>query len=116
MTAKINYKRTVLHKDKYVEVVVITWPKNSRSAAHDHGESSGLIRVLSGNIYQDVYHKKTRRFIERLKYKKGDTLVETPDLIHIMGNASQTKSAQALHIYTPPLKMKVFEDHELKKK
>lgn len=42
-------------------------------------------------------------------------LFETPDVIHIMGNNSTMKRARAVHVYTPPLKMKVYADSELKR-
>ncbi len=115
MALKVGYGRNVLFRDKHVEVVLVNWPKQSCSFAHDHGKSSGLIRVLSGQIFQDVYTMKTKKFVKRIKYKKGDAIVETPDLIHIMGNLSKTKPAQTLHIYTPPLKMKTYDQLKAKK-
>jgi hypothetical protein len=115
MPAKIGYGRKIVYKDKNVEVVLITWPKNSRSLGHDHGRSVGLIRVLSGQVYQDVYSKKTKKFIKRINYKVGDSIVETPALLHVMGNSSQKRTARALHIYTPPVKMRYYEDKVLKK-
>jgi predicted metal-dependent enzyme (double-stranded beta helix superfamily) len=111
---KRSYDRKSLLDDPSVEVVLITWPPGSRSVAHDHGKSSGIIRVIKGKIYQDVYAKKNKKFIKRITYGKDDIIVETPDLIHIMGNASKTPS-QSLHIYTPKLKMNYFEDSQLKK-
>lgn len=103
-----SYERNIIYRDKHVEVALITWPAESQSKAHDHGKSSGLIRVLRGSIFQDVYSLKTKKFIKHLVYKKNDAIVETPDLIHVMGNNSKTAPAQTLHIYTPPLKMKFY--------
>jgi len=108
MKLKVGYGRKVLYRDKNVEVVLVTWPKESCSFAHDHGRSVGLIRVLAGQVFQDVYKYKTKKFVGRLKYKKRDSFMETPDLIHIMGNSSRTKVAQTLHVYTPPLEMKTY--------
>jgi predicted metal-dependent enzyme (double-stranded beta helix superfamily) len=110
MKLKVGYGRQVLYKDKDVEVVLVEWPPQSCSRAHAHGVSSGLIRVLSGQIFQDVYKLKNKKFVKRLSYKKNETMVETPDLIHIMGNNSRTKSAQTLHIYTPPLQMQYYDE------
>jgi len=108
------YKRQVLYKNKDVEVVLITWPAKAISLAHDHGRSSGLIRVIKGSVYQDVYSKKTKRLIKKLIYRTNDIILENPELIHIMGNNSKTSIAQTLHVYTPPLTMKVYTDKELK--
>lgn len=114
MKDKIGYGRDILYKDKQVEVVLVTWPPHSRSVVHAHGTSFGLIRVLKGKVYQDVYSGKTKKFLQRLRYGKGQTINETPDLIHVMGNSS-SKPAQTLHIYTPPLKMQFYEDSQLRK-
>ena len=42
-------------------------------------------------------------------------LYETPDILHIMGNNSKNKWARAVHIYTPPLKMKTYSESVLKR-
>ena len=112
---KYAYGRTTLYADDKMEAVLIDWPPGVRSAPHDHGTSHGMIRVLEGMVYCDNFSKKTKKFTSRLVGGKGDMLYETPDIIHIMGNNSKTKRAQALHIYTPPLKMKVYSDSELKR-
>jgi quercetin dioxygenase-like cupin family protein len=113
--AKYAYGRTVLYSDDNVDVVLIEWPPGVRSPAHDHGISHGMIRILEGSVYCDNFSKKTKKFISRLVGRKGDMLFETPDIVHIMGNQSQTKRALAIHIYTPPLKMKTYTDAALKR-
>lgn len=112
---KYAYGRTTLYADDKVEVVLIEWPPGVHSAAHDHGTSHGMIRILEGAVYCDNYSKKTRQFTSRLVGRTGDMLFETPDIVHIMGNNSKIKRALALHVYTPPLKMKVYSDSELKR-
>ncbi len=85
------------------------------SNAHDHGQSMGVIQILDGKIIQEVYSKKTRRFLKRSFHNRGQIFFETPDIIHKMGNASNVKTAKTIHIYTPKLKMMVYADSQLKK-
>lgn len=109
----VPYGRKILYKDRHVEIILIDWPPGGRSAAHDHGASYGMIRILSGSVYGKIYSKKTKKFLKRVTAKKGEMMFEAPDIIHIMGNVSKTKHAMAIHAYMPPLKMKKYEDEEL---
>ena len=114
MTTKLfSYERKITYKDDLVEVVEITWPVGSRSVAHDHGNSHGLVRVLAGRIFCDTYNKATKQFKERIEASVGEVLLETPDIIHVMGNASESEEARTVHIYTPPLTMTRYEEGDL---
>ena len=109
-----GYKRKVLYANKTVEAIWITWSPGAKSKPHDHGISTGKIWVAKGQIFQKIFDKKTKEMKNLLMYSAGETLEETPDIIHIMGNPSQTEEAETLHVYSPPLKMTDYELAELK--
>lgn len=109
MTDKKPYKREVVCSGRGYEVVLISWPAGACSAAHDHGNSYGVIKILEGSVYQKVFDKKTKKFLFRKTYGKGKSFKETPEIIHLMGNASKSRGATTLHVYTPRLKMKTYE-------
>jgi len=104
------YTRETRYKDDDVEVVLITWPPECVSRKHDHGESHGMIRVLSGKIFEKRYKKEDGTFLGRFEYVEGDVVIEIPDIAHIMGNASTEEDAQTLHCYTPLLQMTFYDD------
>ena len=108
------YKRTVLYRDSRVEIVRIVWPPGVESLPHDHGKSYGITKVVAGIIFQDIFSKKTKRFLEHTKHKQNEVLFETPDVIHIMGNPSKKKAAETIHIYSPRLKMAYYKKTELR--
>ncbi len=97
-----NRRQLLLDKGKY-EVLEVTWPPGAKSEFHDHGISCGMIMVLEGKIFQKVYDKKTKKFLFHKTYKAGDVILETPDIIHQMGNVSNKKPAKSIHVYAPPL-------------
>ncbi|TSC89726.1 MAG: hypothetical protein G01um10143_216 [Parcubacteria group bacterium Gr01-1014_3] len=103
-----KYDRHVLHENPKIEVVHIKWPPGAESRPHDHGKSYGKVKVLSGKVFQLVFDKKTKKFLRRDVMVAGDVMIETPDLIHIMGNDSKTEIAETLHVYTPKLVMKYY--------
>ncbi len=110
-----SYKRTILFRNALVEVVRIVWPLGVESLPHDHGKSYGIIKVLAGAIFQDVFFKKTKRFIGHTSHKKNEIIFETPDVIHIVGNASKKNIAETIHIYSPRLKMAFYKKKDLKR-
>ncbi|MBI2024762.1 MAG: hypothetical protein HYT03_01550 [Candidatus Harrisonbacteria bacterium] len=113
---KIEYiKIPDLTYGNVLEEAKIVWPPGSKSDPHDHRKSTGHIWILEGAIYQKVYDKKTKKFIKLSIYDVGELIIETPDIIHIMGNASLIEFAVTKHIYSPPLRMKYYKLPELKK-
>ncbi len=111
---KFPYKRTVLYRNSRVEIVRIIWPPGVASLPHDHGKSYGIVKVITGTVFQDVFSRKTKRFLENSRHKTGELMFETPDVIHIMGNSSKKKAAETIHIYSPRLVMTYYKEEDLK--
>jgi len=109
---KHPYQRKT-RKSRNYEVVEIVWPPGAKSPPHDHGESKGMIMVVSGTIYQEVFDKETKMFRLSATYGSGSVIEETPDIIHVMGNASKDEPAKTVHVYTPHLKMTDYASGEL---
>jgi len=107
-----SYNWVMLHEGEDSETKLITWPPGAYSCAHDHGESKGVVRVMKGSLTQKIFDKKTKELVEEQTLKEGDAFFETPDMIHIMGNASKEVEAQTLHMYTPKLKMNRYPECE----
>ena len=103
-----KYKRHVIYGSDSAEVVHITLPPGVVTPPHDHGVSHGRIRVLKGKVFCLVFDKETKKFLRREVFGAGETLMETPDIIHIMGNESKTEPAETIHVYTPKLVMKNY--------
>jgi len=107
-----SYDWEILHEGDEFEVKLITWPTGSTSCAHDHGESHGVVRVIKGRLKQKIFDKETKEFLEEQILEEGDSFFETPQMIHIMGNASKEGEAKTLHMYTPKLKMNRYPECE----
>ena len=112
MKNALSYQREVIYKDKRVERVLITWPVGSKSLPHDHGKSRGRIRVIYGEVYENVFDKKTKKFLWQTFNIAGSFFEETPEIIHVMGNAGPHE-AKTEHEYRPPLKMRNYSEKEL---
>jgi len=98
-----TYSREIIHLDKEMEIVLITWQPDAESMPHDHGESSGMVSVISGTIVEETFDKVTKKFLASSTLKAGDRTFENKDTIHIMKNPSSGEVAKTLHVYIPPL-------------
>lgn len=109
----MEYERTLLYKNEFVETVLIIWPPGVKSCPHDHGISDGLVIVEKGRVFQQVFSKATKEFLGYFEHEAQTQFAETTDIIHIMGNASGSEEAKTIHVYSPPLSMHNYEDSEL---
>lgn len=107
-----GYKREVVYKDDNCEVVLITWEPGATTPIHDHGESIGRVTVLRGVIEERFYDSEDCVWSPWLKRPVGPDLREAPGDIHVMSNRSG-EAAVTLHIYRPPLVMKIYEPRDV---
>ena len=100
-----GYHRNLLHHGTDFELVIATWPKGGGTLIHDHGSrnSHGVVRVLTGDIYNHVYHRDGQTNVAptvELTHSAGELIDVTPGLIHAMGNNGE-EVGMSLHLYSP---------------
>jgi predicted metal-dependent enzyme (double-stranded beta helix superfamily) len=113
MENQTGYIRHSLLCCRWFELVLVIWPPGSRSPAHDHGESNGLILILWGEIYQKIFQASTLKYQETQRYRCGQWFSEVPGPVHIMGNDQKESKAVSLHFYLGRLKMTKYPDQNL---
>ncbi len=116
-----HYHRELLHRGEDYEVVLAVWPPGTRTLPHNHGtcSSHGMIRVLRGEIFNQIYKPATGDglvFAERAVYRGGDLIPVPEGLIHSMGNQSTQEMALSLHLYSPEIVNVTYWDPESLKK
>lgn len=99
-----KYKRNLVRKDDYIEMLVICWEKGQQSGIHDHPESGCLMKLLDGNIQENVYECVDGK----IKCIESNTLVKS-DIAYKQGKQglhdiinSDIEKSVSLHIYSPP--------------
>ena len=96
--------RTVIHHSSRFEVVVVGWLPGQSSSLHDHGSSTCVFRVLSGEAQERRYlSQRERQPYTQLSYKAQDVARVEPGEAHEVRNPSETAPLVTLHIYSPPL-------------
>jgi hypothetical protein len=83
---------------------LIAWGAWSEVGAHDHGDSTGAIRVLRGALVEvylegDDWHERAVR--------PRRSIVVPPGRVHGVSNQT-ARAAVSLHVYSPPLQQMNF--------
>jgi len=97
-----GYYRFKIHMDleKNYEVLILTWPPNIKSKIHDHPHNGCLLKVLQGNLIENIYNKdleliKTNNFDENNISYIHDSI----GYHEICNNTDEY--CVSLHIYSP---------------
>jgi mannose-6-phosphate isomerase-like protein (cupin superfamily) len=91
----------LLHVEESFDVWLLTWPVQTGTQLHDHGQSAGAFEVVAGEL-EEVY---LRRRLRRRQLREGTRIAFPAGAIHDVRNAGRGKAGHAisLHAYSPPL-------------
>ncbi len=95
---KLNYTRTVLHKNSEFEVVSCDWSLGALSELHSHGWSQCHVLVQSGE-FKNTHLLGTKQ--ETFIYSTGDVISTPAGAQHQI--QCLTENGKTFHIYTPQL-------------
>lgn len=92
-----TYKRNIVCRGKYVEIVLICWRRGQESKIHGHPKKGCLMKVLKGNLIEQICNEDMT-FIREYKRKKGDiSYMEDYKILHKVINRNE--DSFTLHIY-----------------
>lgn len=94
-----------LRKGPGYEVWLLSWLPGQRSGHHDHGQSSGVLTVLEGELTERAGAKSRA-------LHAGSQRVVTPGYVHEVGNDA-LGPAVSLHVYFPGLTEMPMHDGQL---
>lgn len=95
----------LLYRDDTNESWLITWPPGTGLDWHDHGASEAQIRVLHGELVEQIGN-------ETFTHKSGATANRAAHTSHMVVNTSR-EVAVSLHTYTPPLTVEYGAELEI---
>jgi cysteine dioxygenase len=98
-----------LYQNSTFSIVVNDWDPAGKSVVHDHGKSTGWIRVVEGRMLDLTYGADDNKATEATlaikhaaRLAQGSVSFCGPHSIHAIHNASTAAPAMTLHIYSPP--------------
>ena len=97
---KQDYKKNLVYRDNNFEIFVVCWLPNQETKIHNHSEEGCLLKILEGNINEELYDKN---FV----VKENNNLVMSDvryidDSIGIHKIKNNEENTISLHIYSPP--------------
>ena len=99
---KKSYNRSVIKKNNFMELVIITWDINQDTPKHGHPTGGCIFKVLEGNINEHFYETMECNNYKIHQFKKNDSSYIDNSLgYHLMTN-QYDKVCVSLHIYSPP--------------
>lgn len=106
------YGRRVLADGPHMEMMIASWTRGVSCAPHDHGGSSGAVRVLRGEAIHTVWRVSDGEMTLVLQERvgPGDILVCGPDMVHSMVDAGASDKLATLHLYTDPIPFMMVYD------
>lgn len=108
------YGRRVFLGTSAVEGMLATWTPGASCAPHDHGGSSGGVRVLRGVATHRIYrvHDGALTLLAEERVAAGAVLTFGAGLIHSMGDGGGDAPLVTLHLYAGPIPHMVVYDLE----
>jgi len=99
------YGRRVLLDGEYLEAMIARWTPGMPCAPHDHGQSSGVVRLLRGaadhvrwQVRDDGLHRAAEERVEA-----GHVMSCGPQMVHSMGDGGADEPLVTLHFYMGPI-------------
>jgi predicted metal-dependent enzyme (double-stranded beta helix superfamily) len=109
-----HYTRNKIAAGEWYDFYVMCWRPGQASAIHDHTDSSCAFKILEG-VATEIACELTnpeKRLVRETKvtlFTTEECCVAQDNQIHQIVNASPAVNLVTLHIYSPPLKMGVYE-------
>jgi predicted metal-dependent enzyme (double-stranded beta helix superfamily) len=92
------------------EVWLIAWAVSGALELHDHGGSSGVVRVVSGQLVETYTDLDERHPLRSATLGAGDSVALPATRVHEVWNPGPAP-ALSVHVYAPPLTTMTFYDH-----
>lgn len=96
-------KKLESYSNDRFEFILISWNPNQSSPIHDHPESGCLLKILKGELVEEIYDRSDE--LNHLTTNKLQTssvsYMESNRILHRIVNETNTPTI-SLHIYSPP--------------
>jgi cysteine dioxygenase len=109
----VRYARNVLAKSQWYELVVICWRSGQSSPIHDHLGTVCGVRVVDGIATETTYREvggNRVHAVARREFGPGNVLISCDTDIHLITNEVADRGLITLHLYSPALTMRYFQE------
>lgn len=95
-----HYNKNTIFKNKYFEIVIITWNTTQKARIHNHSKNGCWLKLLKGKIKETIYDNELN--IKKINILEKDSISFMIDNIglHSIENINDEISI-SFHIYSP---------------
>ena len=97
-----NFQKNLVLRDNQFEIYLINWPFEYISNIHNHAENGCLMKVLQGQLQEELYTDKLDLIETNIKYKGDVSYIDNSIGYHSINNRAPFNTT-SLHVYSPPL-------------
>ena len=109
-----TYHRNLLLGNEHFQLLLLCWRPGQRSTIHDHAGSACAFRVVQGTATEMRFTLIEGRYVRKQEVRQlsqGQVCCAADADIHRAVNfGSSGQDLITLHIYSPPLRMNVYEE------
>jgi cysteine dioxygenase len=97
-----RYCRNKIYENENFEIFIISWNKNQNAPIHDHSCNGCWLKVLQGELIENIYDSESLSLYKSSSIKKNDISFMKNNIgYHSITNNSD-ETAVTIHIYNPP--------------
>lgn len=107
-----RYARNLLAKSEWYQLLVICWRTGQSSPIHDHIGSACGVRVVQGVATETTYRETMSGRVtpvQQREFGQDAVLMSNDTDIHLITNQHPEQDLITLHLYTPPLNMRYYQ-------
>jgi cysteine dioxygenase len=97
-----KYCRNKIFENENFEIFIISWNKNQNAPIHDHSYNGCWLKVLQGELTENIYETDSLSLYKSNSIKTNDISFMKNNIgYHSITNKSD-ETAITIHIYNPP--------------
>ena len=97
-----RYCRNKIFDNENFEIFIISWNKNQNAPIHDHSCNGCWLKVLQGELIENIYDVDSLTLNKSSSIKTNDTSFMKNNIGYHSITNNSAETAVTIHIYNPP--------------
>lgn len=95
-----SYSKTLVYKNEYYEIFIITWNKGQEAKIHNHSKNGCWLKIIDGIIQENIYDNDLKLKKINIINKNEIGFMDDNIGLHSIHNLNNDISV-SIHIYSP---------------
>lgn len=95
-----KYSKSLVYRNEYYEIFIITWNINQNSKIHNHSENGCWLKIIDGIIQENIYNEELNIIKTNIIKKNEIGFMNNNIGLHSILNLNKDITV-SIHIYSP---------------